>query len=122
MFLFTEYEFSKCVNRYKGDRHSIKFKCRDQFLAMGFVLFTDRSGLRYTETTLICSQNLYKTCLWANSASRKSWNINAYFTALNCSIQSFIRLTEDDVHEFKIMNDVPVGANTYDMINAFPNR
>ena len=35
MSLFTEYdEFSKCVKRYKGDRHAIKFTCRDQFMAM----------------------------------------------------------------------------------------
>ncbi len=31
MSLFTEYEFSKCVKRYNGDRHAIKFNCRDQF-------------------------------------------------------------------------------------------
>lgn len=43
MSLFTEYEFSKCVNRYKGDRHAIKFNCRDQFLVMSFAQFTDRS-------------------------------------------------------------------------------
>ena len=36
MSLFTEYEFSKCVKRYKGDRHAIKFNCRDQFLVMSF--------------------------------------------------------------------------------------
>ena len=52
MSLFTEYEFSKCVNRYKGDRHAIKFNCRDQFLVMSFAQFTDRNGLRDIETTL----------------------------------------------------------------------
>ncbi len=31
MSLFNEYEFQKCVDRYKGDRHAIKFSCRDQF-------------------------------------------------------------------------------------------
>ena len=24
--------YSKCVNRYKGDRHAIKFNCRDQLV------------------------------------------------------------------------------------------
>ena len=38
MSLFTEYEFSKCVKRYKGDRHAIKFTCRDQFMAMILVM------------------------------------------------------------------------------------
>ena len=28
MSLVTEYEFSKCMGRYKGDRHAIKFNCR----------------------------------------------------------------------------------------------
>ena len=37
MSLFTEYEFSKCINRYKGDWHAIKFNCRDQFLVISFV-------------------------------------------------------------------------------------
>ena len=62
MSLFTEYEFSKCVSRYKGDRHAIKFTCRDQFLVMSFAQFTDRSGLRDIETTLdLCSQDLYRS-------------------------------------------------------------
>ena len=26
MSLINEYEFKKCVDRYKGDRHAIKFK------------------------------------------------------------------------------------------------
>ena len=43
MSLFNEYEFKKCVNRYKGDRHSIKFNCRDQFMVMSFAQFTDSS-------------------------------------------------------------------------------
>ncbi len=34
MSLFNEYEFKKCVDRYKGDRHAIKFNCRDQFMVM----------------------------------------------------------------------------------------
>ena len=29
MSLINTYEFKKCVNRYKGDRHAIKFTCRD---------------------------------------------------------------------------------------------
>jgi hypothetical protein len=36
MSLYTDYEFSKCVGRYQGDRHSIKYSCRDQFLVMSF--------------------------------------------------------------------------------------
>ncbi|MDD2286426.1 MAG: DUF4372 domain-containing protein [Paludibacter sp.] len=36
MSLVNEYEFKKCVDHYKGDKHSIKFKCRDQFMVMSF--------------------------------------------------------------------------------------
>lgn len=34
MSLINEYEFKKCVDRYKGDRQAIKFNCRDQFMVM----------------------------------------------------------------------------------------
>lgn len=83
MSLFTEYEFSKCVNRYKGDRHAIKFNCRDQFLVMSFAQFTDRSGLRDIETTLdLCSQDLYRSGMkvmpkstLAEANEKRDWRI-----------------------------------------------
>lgn len=83
MSLFTEYEFSKCVGRYKGDRHVIKFNCRDQFLVMSFAQFTDRSGLRDIETTLdLCSQDLYRSGLkvmpkstLAEANEKRDWRI-----------------------------------------------
>lgn len=83
MSLFTEYEFSKCVKRYKGYRHAIKFNCRDQFLVMSFAQFTNRSGLRDIETTLdLCSQDLYgldlRLCLNLHLQRRtrkKDWRI-----------------------------------------------
>ena len=60
MSLINTYEFKKYVNRYKGDRHAIRFTCRDRFMVMSFDLFTERSGLRDIETTLnLCSPNLY---------------------------------------------------------------
>ena len=59
MSLFDEYEFKKCVDRYKGDRHAVRFNCRDQFMVMSFAQFTDRSGLRDIETTLnLCGKPL----------------------------------------------------------------
>lgn len=41
MSLINRYEFKKCVNRYKGDRHAFKFTCRDQFMVMVFTQFTN---------------------------------------------------------------------------------
>lgn len=62
IFLFTEYELSKCIKRYKVDRHSIEFNYRDQFLIISFAQFTSRSGLSDIETTLdLCSQGLYRS-------------------------------------------------------------
>ena len=83
MSLFTEYEFAKCVKCYKGDRHAIKFTCRDQFMAMSFAQFTDRSGLRDIETTLdLCSQDLYRSGLkiiprstLAEANEKRDWRI-----------------------------------------------
>lgn len=52
---------SKSASRYKGDRHAIKFNCRDQFMVMSFAQFTDRSGLRDIETTLNLCGDLYRS-------------------------------------------------------------
>ena len=66
MSLVDEYEFKKCVDRYNGDRHAIKYSCRDQFRIMSFAQFTNRSSLRDIETTLgLCSSDLYHSGLKA---------------------------------------------------------
>ena len=81
--LINTYEFKKRVNRYKGDRHAIKFTCRDQFMVMSFAQFTDRSGLRDIETTLnLCSPDLYRSGIkvmpkstLAEANEKKDWRI-----------------------------------------------
>ena len=178
MSLFTEYEFSKCVKRYKGDRHTIKFNCRDQFLVMSFAQFTNRSGLRDIETTLnLCLQDLYRSGLkimpkstLAEANEKKDWRIYQDFgyvlilkakklyegeklridldemvcafdsstielclalcpwatlhhgkggfkmhtlMDLKGSIPIFIRLTEASIHDSKVMDEIPVVANAY---------
>ena len=83
MSLINTYEFKKCVNRYKGDRHAVKFSCRDQFMVMSFAQFTDRSGLRDIETTLsLCSPDLYRSGIkvmpkstLAEANEKKDWRI-----------------------------------------------
>lgn len=83
MSLVNEYEFKKCVDRYKGDRHAIKFNCRDQFMVMSFAQVTDRSGLRDIETTLnLCTSDLYRSGLkaipkstLAEANEKKDWRI-----------------------------------------------
>ena len=102
MSLFTEYEFSKCVKRYHGDRHAIKFNCRDHFLVMSFAQFTNRSGLRDIETTLdLCSQDLYRSGLkimpkstLAEANEKKDWRIYQDFG--NILIQKAKELYESE--------------------------
>jgi hypothetical protein len=47
-----EYEFQKCVARYRGDSHLRGFSCLDQYLAMSFAQFTYRDSLRDIEACL----------------------------------------------------------------------
>ena len=70
MSLIDEYEFKKCVDRYKGDRHAIKFNCRDQFI------------LRDIETTLNLCGDLYRSGInmmpkstLAEANKKKDWRI-----------------------------------------------
>lgn len=178
MSLINVYEFKKCVNRYKGDRHAVKFTCRDQFMVMSFAQFTDRSGLRDIETTLnLCSTDLYRSGIkvmpkstLAEANEKKDWRIYRDFAQvlirqakeaykgqklrldldemvyafdsstielclklcpwakfhhekgavkmhtlmdLRGSIPTFVHLTEGAVHDSKIMDKIPVEANSY---------
>ena len=89
MSLIDEYEFKKCVDRYKGDRHAIKFNCRDQFMVMSFAQFTDRSGLRDIETTLNLCGALYRSGIkvkpkstLAEANEKKDWRIYQDFAMI----------------------------------------
>ena len=64
MDLVPENEFQKCVDKYRGDFHALKFTCRDQFRVMSYAQFTDRSSLRDIEATLtVFSAKLYHSGL-----------------------------------------------------------
>lgn len=55
-----DYEFSKCVTRYGGDRRVRTFSCRDQFLVLLFAQLTYRESLRDIESCLrALPQQLY---------------------------------------------------------------
>ena len=49
MSFIPEYEFSKCVNKYKGDYRVRQFTCREHFYVMSFAQITFREGLRDIE-------------------------------------------------------------------------
>lgn len=60
MSLIPRYEFKKCVDKYKGNRHVIRLKCRDQFMVMSFAQFTHQASLRSIDATLTAlSSRLY---------------------------------------------------------------
>lgn len=52
-----KYEFSKCVNLYKGNFKVRKFSCWDQYLCMAFAQFTYRESLRDIEFCLRAMSN-----------------------------------------------------------------
>lgn len=54
------YEFYKCVKRYDGNRYTIKYNSRDQFIVMGFAPFSKQISLRSINAThLALSSKLY---------------------------------------------------------------
>ena len=124
MSLINEYEFKKCVGRYKGYRHAIKFNCRDQFMVMSFAQFTDRAGLRDIETTLNLCGDLYRSGIkvmprstLAEANEKKDWRIYAFkmhtLLDLRGSIPTFVMLTPGKVNDAKVMDKIPVEAGTF---------
>ena len=116
MSLFPEYIFHQCVARYNGDRHKIKFTCRDQFMVMSFAQFTSQQSLRTNEAALTAFEGkLYHSSLsliprstLADLNETKDWRI--YLLSLRGSIPTFIDLTEGKVHDSKIMDKLPIEA------------
>ena len=56
MDIIPQYEFSKCVERYKGNYKIKSFSCWDQFLCMAFAQLTFRESLRDIQACLRASQ------------------------------------------------------------------
>lgn len=112
MSLIPEYEFKKCVNKYRGDFHSLKFTCRDQFMVMSFAQYTGRSGLRDIEATLTAfSSKLYHAGLkfmpkstLAEINEKKDWRIYQDFAQV--LIAEAQRLHAEDYFRLDIDNMV----------------
>ena len=52
MEFLPQYEFQKCIERYKGNYKIKSFSCWDQFLCMGFAQLTYRESLRDIQACL----------------------------------------------------------------------
>jgi hypothetical protein len=80
------HEFSRCVDRYRGDYKVREFSCLDQFLCMAFAQLTSRESLRDIETCLRAVQpKLYHAGIrgrvsrstLADANERRDWRIYA---------------------------------------------
>lgn len=88
MDYIPKYEFGKCVERYKGDKHIRKLSCYMQFLIMSFAQLTYRESLRDIETCLkAIGGKLYHTGIrrhvpkstLADANEKRDWRIFSDF-------------------------------------------
>jgi transposase len=88
MSLVSDYEFSKCVDRYNGDYRVKEFSCKEHFLVMSFAQLTYRDSLRDIESCLqAMSKKLYHSGIkkpvarntLAKANERRNWRIYADF-------------------------------------------
>ena len=112
MSLFPEYIFRQCVARYKGDRHKIKYTCRDQFMVMSFAQFTSQQSLRTNEAALTAFESkLYHsglTLIPRSSLSdlneQKDWRI--YHDLAMYLVKKARKLYDKDYYRLDIDNMV----------------
>jgi len=88
MSIISDYEFSKCVDRYNGDYRVKEFSCKEHFLVMSFAQLTYRDSLRDIESCLqAMSKKLYHSGIkkpvarntLAKANERRNWRIYADF-------------------------------------------
>jgi len=86
-----QYEFRKCVERYKGNYYVKSFSCWNQFLCMVFAQLTYRESLRDIESCLRSLKNkLYHMGIRGNISrstlaytnERRNWRIYADFAKI----------------------------------------
>jgi hypothetical protein len=91
MEFLPRHEFNACVRRYRGDRWSQSFSCRDQFLCLAFAQLTFRESLRDIEACLrAMGPKLYHAGLrgkvsrstLADANRIRDWRIYADFAAV----------------------------------------
>lgn len=71
MMFRSDFQFQRCVDRYKGDFRVRRFTCNEHFLVMSFAQLTARESLRDIENSLTAfSSKLYHSGL--RSATAKS--------------------------------------------------
>ena len=91
MSMIPEYEFDKCVARYKGNYRVRNFSCRDHFYVMCFAQLTQRDSLRDIENCLNAVSNKLYHCgikhavprnTLAKANENRDWRIYADFAQI----------------------------------------
>jgi len=130
MSFLPEYEFNKCVDRYKGDYKVKTFTCREHFYVMSFAQLTFRESLRDIEACLTAlSGKLYHSGIkqpvpkstLAEANENRDWRIYADFAQV--LIREARRLYKTD-NEFVLDIDnmaYALDSSTIDLcLNLFP--
>ncbi len=69
MMFKSDFQFKRCVDRYKGDFRTRKFTCSEHFLVMSFAQLTAGESLRDIENSLTAfSSKLYHSGLRSATA------------------------------------------------------
>ena len=86
MMFRSDFQFQRCVDRYKGDFRVRRFSCNEHFLVMSFAQLTARESLRDIENSLTAfSSKLYHSGLrtatakstLAEANEKRNWRIYA---------------------------------------------
>jgi len=72
MSFLPEYEFDKCVRRYKGNYRVRTFTCREHFYVMSFSQLTYRESLRDIEACLTALSGKLYHCGFKQSVSKST--------------------------------------------------
>ena len=130
MSFLPDYEFNKCVDKYKGNHRVRSFTCKEHFYVMGFAQLTYRESLRDIESCLTAfSAKLYHSGIkqpvsrstLAEANENRDWRIYADFAQV--LIREARRLYKQD-NEFALDIDNMVYAldsSTIDLcLSLFP--
>ena len=105
MSFLSDYEFNKCVNRYKGNYRVKYFTCREQFYVMSFAQLTYRKSLRDIEACLkALSSKLYHSGIkepvprstLAEANETRNWRIYAHFAQVRIKETRILYKTDND--------------------------
>src|SRR5512135_591462 len=124
-----DYEFRRCVERYKGNHKVKSFTCWDQFLTMAFAQLTYRESLRDIEASLRSTQRkLYHMGFrghvsrntLANANQVRDWRIYADFAQVLIAAARRLYANEDFGVELR-RAVYALDATTIDLcLSAFP--